>query len=129
MSIIFMGTNTSGTRKWKVSADTFTELYESLCECGIINECNGSPLEEAKLKKLGKKLSDYDFENDDDAYEAYQRDMDSVSLSDDEIMWVIIWQDGEAYYQKFCREVENEDDTTLVEITANDFDENGAYRY
>lgn len=129
MSIIFKGKNTSGTRKWKVTADTFTELYESLCECGVINECNGSPLEEAKLEKLGKELSDYDFENDEDAYEAYQRDLDSVSLSDNEIMWVIIGEDGEAYYHEFYREVENEDDTTLVEITANDFDENGTYKY
>ena len=130
--IIWKGKTTSGIHTWTVTEKTFSELYNSLCEMNIINESNGSPLEEAKLEKIGKSLNDYCTDTEDGDvdmdYETYQHDMDSVSLSDKDIMYIIKCENGEAYYQEFYKEIENRK-TKLSEITSDDFDSNGNFKY
>lgn len=128
-SIIWKGRSTSGMQRWQVEENSFLNLYDALCEMNVISETEGSPLEKAKLKKLGKSPEDYCVELEDGDvdmdYDTYQQDIDSVELTDRELMDVIEHEDGNAYYQKFYRE-ENEE---IIEITSDDFNGSGKYKY
>lgn len=81
----------------------------------------------ALLEKYGKSFSDNDFKDETGEldYEKVENFLDGKKLSDKELYELILSRNGEAYYQKFMREKENQ----IIEIDESDFDETGKYKF
>lgn len=110
MRIKWRGRSTSGLLKWNFEADTMRDLYHILVSKGIISTVDKDPYCEAMLNKVG--LSESDFTEDeaekynDNYYEWFEKATDGIYLSEVEYKEIIENENGNAYYQDF--EIEEE---------------------
>lgn len=125
--IKWKATSVNGLVEYEQEAENFKELFDALDERGIISDPDFPLYDTALLEKYGKLFSDNDFkdESGDLDYGKVDDFLDGKKLSDKELYDLILSRNGEAYYQKFMRETENQ----IVEIGEFDFDETGKYKY
>lgn len=127
-TIYWSGKSTNGIWKRKYEANSFIELFNSLMDEEIINSCDYDVYEHAILDKYDKTEDDVEFQDEDGDmdYEKIQEFVDSKpDLTDEELWLLIAEQKGNAYYQTFERDNEDE----RIEINRNDFDDDGKYKY
>jgi len=97
----FTGSDTSGKINYALTSKAPIDLYNQLVNRGIIATVDGDPLEIYKLSKVGKTFADF---WDTDAYELNEKllnqTLDSIYLTDAEILRVIGNERGNAYYQE-----------------------------
>lgn len=125
--IKWKATSVNGLVEYEQEAESFKELFDELDERGIISDPDFPLYDTALLEKYGKSFSDNDFkdESGDLDYGKVDDFLDEKKLSDMELYELILSRNGEAYYQKFMRENENQ----IIEIEESDFDETGKYKY
>ena len=127
-TIYWSGKSTNGIWKRKYEADSFMELFNLLMDKEIINSCDYDVYDHAVLEKYNKSEDDAEFQDEDgfEDYEKIQKFVESKpALTDEELYLLIAGQNGNAYYQTFERDNEDE----RVEIDRTDFDENEKYKY
>ena len=112
-TIKWTGRDTRGICKWTVEATSMIDLYNQLVDKGVISRVDGDPYVMAKVEKeieKSHKWKDYrDFEEqifnddpEDDPMKVYNSLLSEMEdLTDDEIMQVILKENGNAYYQTF----------------------------
>ena len=112
-TIKWAGKDTRNVCKWTVEATSMIDLYNQLVSKGIISIVNGDPYDIAKVEKEIKKSnkwkhynefeeSIFNDENINDPCEYYNNLLSEMEdLTDDEIMQVILNENGNAYYQTF----------------------------
>lgn len=120
-------TSVNGLVKYEQEVESFKELFDELDERGIISDPDFPLYDTALLEKCGKSFDDADFKDETGEldYEKVDNFLDGKKLSDKELYDLILSRNGEAYYQKFMRETENQ----IVEIGEFDFDETGKYKF
>lgn len=125
--IIWKATSVNGLVEYEQEAESFKELFDTLDGRGIISDPDFPLYDTALLEKYGKSFSDNDFKDETGEldYEKVENFLDGKKLSDRELYELILSRNGEAYYQKFMRETENQ----IVEIEESDFDETGKYKF
>lgn len=125
--IIWEATSVNGLVEYEQEAESFKELFDTLDGRGIISDPDFPLYDTALLEKYGKSFSDNDFKDETGEldYEKVENFLDGKKLSDRELYELILSRNGEAYYQKFMRETENQ----IVEIEESDFDETGKYKF
>lgn len=125
--IKWKATSVNGLVKYEQESESFKELFDELDERGIISDPDFPLYDTALLEKYGKSFSDNEFKDEDGEldYEKVENFLDGKKLSDRELYELIISRNGEAYYQKFMRETENQ----ILEIEESDFDETGKYKF
>lgn len=125
--IKWKATSVNGLVEYEQEAENFKELFDELDERGIISDPDFPLYDTALLEKYGKSFSDNDFKGESGEldYEKVDNFLDGKKLSDKELYELILSRNGEAYYQKFMRENEND----IVEIGESDFDETGKYKF
>lgn len=125
--IIWKATSVNGLVEYEQEAESFKELFDALDGRGIISAPDFPLYDTALLEKYGKSFSDNDFKDETDEldYEKVDNFLDGKELSDKELYELICSRNGEAYYQKFMRETEND----IIEIGESDFDKTGKYKY
>lgn len=113
--------------EYEQEAESFKELFDALDGRGIISDPDFPLYDTALLEKYGKSFSDNEFKDETGEldYEKVDDFLDGKKLSDKELYELILARNGEAYYQKFMRETENQ----IVEIEESDFDETGKYKF
>ena len=119
--IIWKATSVNGLVKYEQESESFKELFDELDDPDF-------PLyDTALLEKYGKSFSDNEFKDESGEldYEKVDDFLDGKKLSDKELYELILSRNGEAYYQKFMREKENQ----IIEIDESDFDETGKYKF
>lgn len=128
--IYWKGRSTNGACRYKAVAGTFINLFNDLINREIIIDHDTDIYDDAVLEKYNKSYKDKEFRNKDDEldYEKVREFVESHNLTDEELWLLIAHQNGNAYYQTFEREDENEK-MKLVEIDKSDFDESGKYLY
>lgn len=126
--IYWKGKSTNGILRYKAIESSFIKLFNELMNREIINNYDYDVYDNAVLKKHNKSFEDAEFQNEDGEldYEKVREFVEKHNLTDEEIWLLISLQDGNAYYQKFERENENKE---RIEISKEDFDENGNYLY
>ena len=117
----------NGLVKYEQESESFKELFDELDERGIISDPDFPLYDTALLEKYGKSFSDNEFKDESGEldYEKVDDFLDGKKLSDKELYELILSRNGEAYYQKFMREKENQ----IIEIDESDFDETGKYKF
>ena len=125
--IKWKATSVNGLVEYEQEAESFKELFDELDERGIISDPDFPLYDTALLGKYGKSFDDSDFKDETGEldYEKVDNFLDGKELSDKELYDLILSRNGEAYYQKFMRETEND----IVEIGESDFDETGKYKF
>ena len=125
--IKWKATSVNGLVKYEQESESFKELFNELDERGIISDPDFPLYDTALLEKYGKSFSDNEFKDETGEldYEKVDDFLDGKKLSDKELYELILARNGEAYYQKFMRETENQ----IVEIEESDFDETGKYKF
>lgn len=125
--IKWKATSVNGLVEYEQEAENFKELFDELDERGIISDPDFPLYDTALLEKYGKSFSDNDFKDETGEldYEKVENFLDGKKLSDRELYELILSRNGEAYYQKFMHETENQ----IVEIEESDFDETGKYKF
>lgn len=125
--IRWKATSVNGLVEYEQEAESFKELFDALDERGIISDPDFPLYDTALLEKYGKSFSDNDFKGETGEldYEKVENFLDGKKLSDRELYELILSRNGEAYYQKFMHETENQ----IVEIEESDFDETGKYKF
>lgn len=125
--IKWKATSVNGLVKYEQESESFKELFDELDERGIISDPDFPLYDTAILGKYGKSFDDADFKDDSGELDYGKVDdfLDGKELSDKELYELICSRNGEAYYQKFMRETENQ----IVEIEESDFDETGKYKF
>lgn len=125
--IRWKATSVNGLVEYEQEAESFKELFDELDERRIISDPDFPLYDTALLEKYGKSFSDNDFKDETGEldYEKVENFLDGKKLSDRELYELILSRNGEAYYQKFMRETENQ----IVEIEESDFDETGKYKF
>lgn len=125
--IIWKATSVNGLVEYEQESESFKELFDELDERGIISDPDFPLYDTALLEKYGKSFSDNDFKDETGEldYEKVENFLDGKKLYDRELYELILSRNGEAYYQKFMRETENQ----IVEIEESDFDETGKYKF
>lgn len=125
--IRWKATSVNGLVEYEQEAESFKELFDALGGRGIISDPDFPLYDTALLEKYGKSFSDNDFKDETGEldYEKVENFLDGKKLSDRELYELILSRNGEAYYQKFMRETENQ----IVEIEESDFDETGKYKF
>ena len=125
--IKWKATSVNGLVKYEQESESFKDLFDELDERGIIRDPDFPLYDTALLEKYGKSFSDNDFKDETGEldYEKVENFLDGKKLSDRELYELILSRNGEAYYQKFMRETENQ----IVEIEESDFDETGKYKF
>ena len=125
--IKWKATSVNGLVKYEQESKSFKELFDELDEMGRISDPDFPPYDTALLEKYGKSFSDNDFKDETGEldYEKVENFLDGKKLSDRELYELILSRNGEAYYQKFMRETENQ----ILEIGESDFDETGKYKF
>lgn len=125
--IKWKATSVNGLVEYEQEAESFKELFDTLDGRGIISDPDFPLYDTALLEKYGKSFSDNDFKDETGEldYEKVENFLDGKKLSDRELYELILSRNGEAYYQKFMRETENQ----IVEIEESDFDETGKYKF
>lgn len=126
--IYWKGRSTNGVCRYKAVAVTFINLFNDLINREIIIDHDTDIYDDAVLEKYNKSYKDREFRDEDGEldYEKVREFVESHNLTDEEIWLLIAHQNGNAYYQTFEREDENGE---KVEISKEDFDEKGNYRY
>lgn len=126
--IYWKGRSTNGICRYKAIAGSFIELFGDLMNREIINNTDYDVYDNAVLEKYNKSFDDKEFQDEDDEldYEKVREFVENHNLTDKELWLLIAHQNGNAYYQTFEREDENGE---KVEISKEDFDEKGNYRY
>lgn len=130
MSIKWSGKDGRGIWKRNFEEETFLSLYNLLIEEDVINSDEYDVYDHAVLEKYGKTEDDPEFQDEDDYldYDKVQKFIESKpDLTDEELWSLISSQNGNAYYQSFKRW--DEDAEHYVEISENDFDAYGKYKY
>ena len=125
--IKWKATSVNGLVKYEQESGSFKGLFDELDERGIISDPDFPLYDTAILEKYGKSFDDADFKDESGEldYEKVDNFLDGKKLSDKELYDLILSRNGEAYYQKFMRETEND----IVEIGESDFDETGKYKF
>lgn len=125
--IRWKATSVNGLVEYEQEAESFKDLFDALDGRGIISDPDFPLYDTALLEKYGKSFSDNDFKDETGEldYEKVENFLDGKKLSDRELYELILSRNGEAYYQKFMRETENQ----IVEIEESDFDETGKYKF
>ena len=125
--IKWKATSVNGLVKYEQESKSFKELFDELEEMGIISDADFGLYDTALLEKYGKSFRDNDFKDETGEldYEKVENFLDGKKLSDRELYELILSRNGEAYYQKFMRETENQ----ILEIVESDFDETGKYKF
>lgn len=125
--IRWKATSVNGLVEYEQESESFKELFDELDERGIISDPDFPLYDTAILEKYGKSFSDNDFKDETGEldYEKVDNFLEGKKLSDVELYDLILSRNGEAYYQKFMRETEND----IVEIEESDFDETGKYKF
>lgn len=125
--IRWKATSVDGLVKYEQEVESFKELFDALDERGIISDPDFPLYDTALLEKYGKSFDDADFKDETGEldYEKVDNFLEGKKLSDVELYYLILSRNGEAYYQKFMRETENQ----IVEIGESDFDETGKYKF
>ena len=125
--IKWKATSVNGLVEYEQDSENFKGLFDELDERGIISDPDFPLYDTAILEKYGKSFSDNDFKDETGEldYEKVDNFLDGKKLSDMELYDLILSRNGEAYYQKFMRETENQ----IVEIGESDFDETGKYKF
>lgn len=125
--IYWSGKSTNGICKWKVEANSFIELFNELMDKEVINDPDEDVYDGAVLKKYGKTFDDKEFLNEDGDldYNKIQSFTESHALTDEELWILIATRNGNAYYQTFKKDV-NDDQ---VEIDQRDFDSTGKFLF
>lgn len=125
--IKWKATSVNGLVEYEQEAESFKELFDKLDERGIISDPDFPLYDTALLEKYEKSFSDNEFKDEDGEldYEKVENFLDGKKLSDRELYELILSRNGEAYYQKFMRETENQ----ILEIEESDFDETGKYKF
>lgn len=128
--IYWKGRSTNGICRYKATAGTFINLFNDLIDRNIIKDPDTDIYDDAVLEKYNKTFDDKEFQDEDGEldYEKVREFVKNHNLTDEEIWLLISQQNGNAYYQTFEREDENEK-MKLVEIDKSDFDESGKYLY
>lgn len=125
--IKWKATSVNGLVEYEQEAESFKELFDALDERGIISDPDFPLYDTALLEKYGKSFENADFQDGSGEldYEKVDNFLDGKKLSDRELYELILSRNGEAYYQKFMRENENQ----IIEIEESDFDETGKYKF
>lgn len=125
--IKWKATSVNGLVKYEQESESFKDLFDELDERGIISDPDSPLYDTELLEKYGKSFDDADFKDETGEldYEKVENFLDGKKLSDKELYELILARNGEAYYQKFMRETENQ----IVEIEESDFDETGKYKF
>jgi len=118
--IIWKATSVNGLVEYEQEAESFKELFDALDGRGIISDPDFPLYDTALLEKCGKSFDDAGFKDESGEldYEKVDDFLDGKKLSDKELYELILSRNGEAYYQKFMRETENQ----IVEIEESDFE-------
>lgn len=126
--IYWRGRSTNGVCRYKAMAGTFINMFNDLINREIIIDHDTDIYDDAVLEKYNKSFSGKEFQDEDDEldYEKVREFVENHNLTDEELWLLIAHQNGNAYYQTFEREDENGE---KVEISKEDFDEKGNYRY
>lgn len=125
--IIWKATSVNGLVEYEQESESFKELFDELDERGIISDPDFPLYDTALLEKYGKSFDDAGFKDESGELDYGKVDdfLDGKKFSDKELYELILARNGEAYYQKFMREKENQ----IVEIEESDFDKTGKYKY
>lgn len=125
--IIWEATSVNGLVEYEQEAESFKELFDALDGRGIISDPDFPLYDTELLEKYGKSFDDAGFKDESGEldYKKVDNFLDGKELSDKELYELICSRNGEAYYQKFMRETEND----IIEIGESDFDETGKYKF